>query len=542
MEASLHPTRLPTPPNPPALLQRPGRWRGFCCPMHMAWALPMGMGATTEIPEAAAPNGPGPSFVDGTVHTLSPFATRGDEATRDLYDTVAPGRLLVIQGATVIPMRGTQSLPAHDVLVRDGRILAVQATGAALPEGAMRLDASGLTLLPGLADMHTHPGSFTSAQMWAGMLGVSADVMTLPYDLQMFLYLAGGITRIQVMAGTPEYLALRESLRSGRLRGPRMRVASPVIDGYPAVWSPTITWQVSDAAGGRTAARQVLEAGYDFAKPYTRMPYEAYVAFSAECNALGVERTGHIPAEVRVEEALLRGQRGVAHTFELFYNDPPESRANLGLLQRRAKLCAELGVTVQTTFCVSRAFEYDIGQVGPEAYPLHDLLDPVLRWLMHPASPFLKAFGQDPQMQYQGRDCIAHTLNMLRALQAEGVRLVTGTDIPSSNAAGNHSAHDELQVLVQDVGLSPKDALRAATVNAAAHMNDDESGTVEPGQRAELLLLRGNPLDDIAATRQVEAVLMGDALLTRAAIERGLDRVRALYDAMPVPKHPETTA
>jgi hypothetical protein len=255
-----------------------------------------------------------------------------------------------------------------------------------------------------------------------------------------------------------------------------------------------------------------------------------------------VERTGHIPAEVRVEEALLRGQRGVAHTFELFYNDPPESRANLGLLQRRAKLCAELGVTVQTTFCVSRAFEYDIGQVGPEAYPLHDLLDPVLRWLMHPASPFLKAFGQDPQMQYQGRDCIAHTLNMLRALQAEGVRLVTGTDIPSSNAAGNHSAHDELQVLVQDVGLSPKDALRAATVNAAAHMNDDESGTVEPGQRAELLLLRGNPLDDIAATRQVEAVLMGDALLTRAAIERGLDRVRALYDAMPVPKHPETTA
>jgi imidazolonepropionase-like amidohydrolase len=145
-------------------------------------------------------------------------------------------------------------------------------------------------------------------------------------------------------------------------------------------------------------------------------------------------------------------------------------------------------------------------------------------------------------MQYQGRDCIAHTLNMLRALQAEGVRLVTGTDIPSSNAAGHHSAHDELQVLVQDVGLSPLDALRTATVNAAAHMNDAESGTVVPGQRAELLLLRGNPLDDIAATRQVEAVLMGDALLTRAAIERGLDRVRALYDAMPVPKHPETTA
>ena len=153
----MHPTRLPTQPAP---MQRPGRWRGFCCPMHMAWALPMGMGAATQAP---APTGPVPSFVDGTVHTLSPFATRGDEATRDLYDTVAPGRLLVIKGATVIPMRGAQALPAHDVLVRDGRIRHVQATGAAVPEGALRIDATGLTLLPGLADMHTHPGTFTSA-------------------------------------------------------------------------------------------------------------------------------------------------------------------------------------------------------------------------------------------------------------------------------------------------------------------------------------------------------------------------------------------
>ena len=56
----------------------------------------------------------------------------------------------------------------------------------------------------------------------------------------------------------------------------------------------------------------------------------------------------------------------------------------------------------------------------------------------------------------------------------------------------------------------------------------------------ELVLLRGNPLDDIAATRQVEAVVMGDALLTRAAIDRGLQRVRDLYDAMPVPQHPAT--
>ena len=164
---------------------------------------------------------------------------------------------IAFERATVHTMAGSQALPNHTLVVRGDRIQALGPTvDLPVPADAQRIDATGWHLMPGLADMHTHPGTFTSAQMWAGMLGVSADVMTLPYDLQMFLYLAGGITRIQVMAGTPEYLALRESLRSGRLRGPRMRVASPVIDGYPAVWSPTITWQVSDPEGGRTAASE----------------------------------------------------------------------------------------------------------------------------------------------------------------------------------------------------------------------------------------------------------------------------------------------
>jgi hypothetical protein len=508
---------------------------GCCCPFHMAWALPMGMGAAPNPPPTS---GPKPSFTDGTLKVLSSFASRDDAATRDLYDVMEPGQLLVIRGATVIPMRGEQRLPAHDVLVRDGRITAVEPTGSIRAEGARVIDATGLTLLPGFADVHTHPSIHSSGQMWASLLGngATADDLTLPYDVLMLLYLAGGITRIQVMAGTPEYLALRDALRRGQFRGPQLRVASPVIDGYPAVWAPTITWQVSDAEGGRTAARRVREDGYDFAKPYTRLPYEAYVAFSAECNALGIERTGHIPAAVRVEEALFRGQRGIAHTFELFYNEPHESRANLELLSRRAKLCAELGVTVQTTFCVARAFEYDIGQIGPADYPLDDVLDPVTRWLMHPDSPFLKAFGQDPQMQYQGRDCIQHTLNMLRALHAEGVQLVTGTDIPNGNASGRHSMHDELEVLVKEVGMSAYDALRTATVNSAAHMGDAESGTIEPGQRAELVLLRGDPLADISATRQIECVVIGNALLTKQSIERGVARARSLYDAMPIPK------
>lgn len=84
--------------------------------------------------------------------------------------------------------------------------------------------------------------------------------------------------------------------------------------------------------------------------------------------------------------------------------------------------------------------------------------------------------------------------------------------------------------------MSAYDALRTATVNSAAHMGDAESGTIEPGQRAELVLLRGDPLADISATRQIECVVIGNALLTKQSIERGVARARSLYDAMPIPK------
>jgi hypothetical protein len=105
---------------------------GCCCPFHMAWALPMGMGAAPTPPPTS---GPKPSFTDGTLKDLSSFASRGDAATRDLYDVMDPGQLLVIRGATVIPVRGERRLPAHDVLMRDGRMGAAARTldGDAVP-------------------------------------------------------------------------------------------------------------------------------------------------------------------------------------------------------------------------------------------------------------------------------------------------------------------------------------------------------------------------------------------------------------------------
>ena len=508
-------------------------WRMLCCPMHIAMMLPMGMGAA---PPAAAPSEPPPSFFDGTPQEVSDWVGRSDANTRDLYDVIEAGRLLVIRNATLWPMTDDRPLPAHDLLVRDGVIVGTQPSAATVPEGARVVDATGLHAIPGLADNHVHPVLIGMSNAWSKLLGPGVDgsQLQLPYDLVLFLYLAGGTTRIQVMSGSAEELALRAAVRDGRLRGPAMRVASPVVDGYPVVWGTHITYAVGDTEGAATAARRMKEKGFDFAKPYTRLPLEAYDRLMAECKALGIEVNGHIPAAVRVDHALRSGQSGVAHVIELFSNLPMPERASAEHMTRVARLAAERNVTVCPTLSVSRVFEYDIGQRNDISFS--NVLDPMLRYLMRPNGPIVQMFSSQPQFVIQGTDILAHSILMMQALRAEGVRFVSGTDFGNGNVTLEHSLHDELEMYVRDVGMSPLEALRSATVESAAHHGESAvSGTLEVGKRSDLVLLRADPSRDIAATRQIEGVMLGNAYLSRDAMARGLERAKAIYARMPVP-------
>lgn len=508
------------------------------CLMHrlLRWS-PMGMGVD---PGAPAADGPAPSFTDGTRKELSPFVFAGDGHTRDLFETAGRGQAIAVRGGTVVPMIGPEVLPSHDVIAIDGVIKAVQPSGGVLPEGALIVDATGRYVIPGLSEMHTHPTTNNTAAIWAPMLGagVTADSLTLPYDLLMFLYLASGITRIQVMAGTPEHLALRDAVRAKRLRGPAMRVASPVIDGYPPIWSPDISWLIGDEDGARHAARQIAAHGYDFAKPYTKLPARAYGAFAAECRALGIEMTGHIPKAVRTEEAFALGQYGVAHTFEFFANGDDPERFAPQTFERRARMAANLGVVTQSTLMVAYTFEYDVG-LRPDGCDSEAFLDPVMRYLMNEQSMFIQSWRNDPAMILQGQDNVKNSVAMAQALVAEGARIVTGTDIPNPNGVGRQSLHEEFTFLNRDVGMAPIDVLRATTIHAAEHMGEAAvAGAVAPGQRADLVVLGANPITRIEATTRIEAVVHGDAILRKDAIETGLARAIALYGAMPVQGYP----
>lgn len=503
------------------------------CPTHAFLRMGMMMAGQQAAPD---PNVPPPSYSNETATEPSRYANGDDSNTRDLYRTVETGRPLVISGAGVLPMTATEILPNHDVIIVDGVIRAVQPKGQSLPDGAVTIDAAGKYLMPGLTDIHQHPPVAPVMLHLAGAVapGGDPDEFTLPYDMAMFQYLAAGITRIQVMAGTIEELAMREAIRAGRYQGPSMRIGM-LVDGSPPMQSPIFSLIVNDREGGRKAARHIFENGYDFIKPYTILNREAYTGLVEEGLALGMEIMGHIPRAVGPDDAFAMGQTGVAHVFEYFWNDSDPDRSSAEVRARRVRASAERGVSVQTTLVAARMLEYDTGW-NTEGVSFDEMYDPLIRKIMREDSPFIQWFRSDPFLQPGGKDALALSVAACQALVDAAVPILPGTDVTPSSITGQHSIHQELRMFVEQVGMSPLDTLRAATIDCARYQGEaDVAGTIEAGKRADLLLLEANPLEDIGATRSIDTVILVDAILDRQSRETGLARLKATYDAMPVP-------
>jgi len=504
-----------------------------CCRMARAW-WPAGMASGGS----AVPDGPAPSFLDEVAKQPSAHALAGDENTRDLFEHVDADRWVVIRGATVLPMTKDERLPDCDVLIRNGVIDAVKPSGSAVPAGARVIDAKGKFVIPGLSDLHTHPMLLEWVQTYAQAIAPTEDPnkFLLPYDLQMFLFLAAGVTRTEILMGTVEELTLRDSVRSGRIRGPAMRVSSPLIDGFPAMYPPAMSWVVGDADGARRAAQTIVDRGFDFAKPYTRLSREAFTVLASECERLGIPMMGHVPAAVGAEDAMAMGQRGIAHVFEFFYNDPPEKKHDLERLARYARLARQHGAIVQGTLCIANVTGYEWPDVQKDPR-LHQTLEPLVKFIFSDEATFNGMFRSMPDRIEAVRGLWDSSKRMTQALLAEGMRVLPGTDLSGSDVTEGLSMHEELRLYVEEIGVKPIESLRLATAHAAEYQGEaGRAGQIASGQRSDLVILDQDPTVDIRATRCIDTVILGRHLLSRQSRERGIARAKQIYSAMPVPQ------
>lgn len=510
------------------------RWNRWCCPMHFIG----GAFSPDRSPWLAAGDAltsPPPSFSDSTPKQRSGLCRADAALTGGLYETMDRDRALVFRNARVITMLGAEVLAAHDVIVRNARIEAVQPAGLALPADAVVLDASGRTLMPGLSDMHAHPMVAGWAQAFAGLVkdGGDGSQFVLPYELQLFELLACGITRTEVMAGCPDALWMRDGINAGSLVGPSMTVGSPLIDGAPIIHSPLMTYGVGDLEGGRRAGEQLADMGFDFAKPYSNLPAAGYEGLIEVCRRRGVRLMGHVPNAVGLEAAIRRGQQGIAHSAELFYNERGPERRDVARRERLVRMMAEHGVWLHGTAAVSHRVEVIGGRRPMEAPDWHHM-SPLHQALFAPDSPLLAMYRNNTDKQYLYDDTYALSCQAIAAAHRTGVRVLTGTDYPNPTLVAGYSLHEELVRLTQHCGLAPHEALHNSTRLAAEyHGAGPADGTVSVGGRADLLLLDADPLQDIHATRRIHSVLAGRHLLREPALREGVARIKAAYAAMP---------
>lgn len=402
---------------------------------------------------------------------------------------------IAITHATVIDVARGRLLPDRTVVVAGGRITAVgESRRVRVPKTAQVVDATGKFLIPGLWDMHVHLGD---------------GAFDKNFNLRLFV--ANGVTGVRVMEGAPEFRAWRDEARRGALVAPRMVIASAMIGaGDLSNLSPE---------RAREEVRKAKREGADFVKVHDNISRESYLALVEEARRAGLPVEGHVPTSITAEEASRAGQRSIEHSTGLAPAEEDETVARrfaAAFIENGTWLCPTLVMRHNYALLDDRAFAAD---------PRLKYAKPSwrARWLRMTE----EARGWSAEQAAQRRETIRREDALVARMQRAGVPLLAGTDDANPYVIPGFSLHDELRLLVA-AGLTPLEALRAATVNPAKFFGlSDKLGTIERGKLADLLLLDANPLADISNTKRIAAVVARGRLLRKEDLDRMLSEVEA---------------
>jgi imidazolonepropionase-like amidohydrolase len=441
------------------------------------------------------------------------------------------GETIAFKNVNLIPMTSETVITGQTVLVKGSEIIAIgESNKLKIPRGAQVIDGRGVYLMPGLADMHAHTRISTAqwAQSWE-------DPKIWPVH-PLKLYLANGVTTIRDLNALEEPgsypLQLREEIREGTRVGPTIYTSGESLYASP----------LSDPEG---LVRQNHERGYDLLKIFPYLSFDDFQAAMREAKKLGTYTTGHIPFAVGLEAALAAGMDEIAHVEVLDYElmdfkrdkqlsegewdsyviqetflkvdllpgeDPlvDFKREYASRLEEIANELKTAGVPVNTTMDVGETFEMKV--FHPEEFlarPESKFLDPKYLDAVRRGKEYHQYFCQDIKKLC----AVKYDLDrwVLAALHDAGVELILGTDaIGGIGIVPGYSIHDELRILVEN-GFTPYEALLTGTVNAARVVEkmtgEGNFGTIAIGNRADLILVRGNPLEDISVIREPLGVM-----------------------------------
>ncbi len=426
--------------------------------------------------------------------------------------TTAP-KSLVITHAAVIDVVDGAVRPDQTIVIAGNRIEALgRSTDVRAPAGATIVDAAGKYVIPGLWDSHVHT-------RYQGIPSLS-------------LFLMNGITSVRDTAGPWSHLVQirqwKQEIAHGELLGPRIFAAGPLLDGPKSRWSHGVI--VNSPEEGRRAVDEVKERGGEFVKVYDLLSRDSYFAIVDESRKVGLTFAGHLPFAISPAEASDAGQSTIEHLTGIL----------MGCSTREDELRRDLvaGVRVPDSVLLETFSPAKASALFSKFAKNHTVQDPTLSLFWTGIEAALKdpRILSEERLQYipasyreqweaapgnadvtMRQRVFEKDKEMVAAMVKAGVEIIAGTDTLKAYLVPGFSLQDELELLAQ-AGMTPLQVLQAATVNPSKLFNFPDLGTVEQGKIADLVLLDGNPLQEIRNTRRIFAVIAGGRLVDKKAL------------------------
>jgi imidazolonepropionase-like amidohydrolase len=424
---------------------------------------------------------------------------------------------IALVGATLIDGTGGAPLADAAIVVRGGTIEFVgPRAGFELPKKTREVDVAGRWIIPGLIDAHTH---LAPAANWAPSR-----------------YLAWGVTTLRDVHGDLNtILSFRKRANLGPGTNPRVYAAGAMIDGLPATFRDAIGVNAENDA--RKAVDRLVSAGSDLIKVYTHVDAPLLRAIVDEARAFHLSVTGHLG----MTDALAAAKAGISAIEHM--SGVPESASP----EKNALFAAHYRGFFQGWTAFERSWaELDSAALARVAARLAEqkvtiiptlILHETLSRLDDPAVLNDPALADVPAAQqkewdvsslvaragWTGTDFASFRRSrpkqdlFLRVFAATGGRIATGTDASNQLLVPGYSEHREMELLVR-AGLSPREALRAATRNGAVLLGVDSLGLLAPGKAADLVVLTKDPLADIRNSRAIQSVMIRGQLLDADSI------------------------
>lgn len=429
----------------------------------------------------------------------------------------------LIENVSIVDVRSGNTTSSQSIEIKDELIISIHDKIPKALKKLEKVDGSGKFVIPGLWDMHTH--------------------YSFDYNYANALLLANGVTGIRDMWGIMDSVQhIRNQVNQKKLNAPDIYASGNIVDGHPPIWPGSKGVTTADEAIAEVDLQ--AEQGVDFIKVYSLLDSSSYVAIANRCNELSIPFAGHLPESVSIWDGISLGQQSMEHLYGMLEASSTEkdSFAKFTMFERFGPKAAEL---------LADSFDENIfDEIADRLASSNTWICPTLTVLRNIANLDDKSKKKDPRLKYipsyvkymwdpkndfrfknageyyfeASRKKYNKEKSLIKIMNDKGVKLLAGTDFPNPYCYPGFSIHEELSIMV-DAGLTPIEALRTATINPAIFMgNEGKIGEVKTGQKANLVILDKNPLENISNTEQINAVILRGVLYDRDMLDDLLEQ------------------